>query len=281
LTLLLTKLALAPLLVVASSLAGRRWGAQLAGLLAALPLVAGPILLFTELSHGERFASRAASASLLGLVALVAFAIGFAWAARRCGWLGALLLGWIAYGLVGALDGMVLVDALPSPSLRFVAASGAFLLGLRLLPRWPEAAAQAPTRPPAWDLPARAAATAALVVIVTGVSSLVGPTFTGIAAPFPVATSILGAFTLAAYGAPQATELLGGFLRGGLGFAAFCLIVALLDVPSGAPIAFALAACGALLGQAAALLLARAGTRSGVPGRLSARCGFRRDISDA
>jgi hypothetical protein len=40
----LVKLLLAPALVVASSLAGRRWGARMVGVLVALPLVAGPIL---------------------------------------------------------------------------------------------------------------------------------------------------------------------------------------------------------------------------------------------
>src|SRR4051794_576159 len=38
------KLSIAPCLVMASSLAGRRWGPQLVGLLVVLPLVAGPIL---------------------------------------------------------------------------------------------------------------------------------------------------------------------------------------------------------------------------------------------
>ena len=44
-TVLALKLLLAPLLVVASSLAGRRWGPRLAGILVVLPIVAGPILL--------------------------------------------------------------------------------------------------------------------------------------------------------------------------------------------------------------------------------------------
>lgn len=155
-TLLLAKLTIAPLLVVASSLAGRRWGAQLSGLLVALPIVAGPILLITDLSHGDRFAARAASAALLGLVALVAFAIGFAWAARRSVWLGALLLGWLACVAVGALGGTVVADVLTTPALRFVAATGAFLLALHLLPTWPATGVPAPARPPSWDLPARA-----------------------------------------------------------------------------------------------------------------------------
>jgi hypothetical protein len=44
-TVLALKLLLGPLLVVASSLAGRRWGSWVAGILVVLPIVAGPILL--------------------------------------------------------------------------------------------------------------------------------------------------------------------------------------------------------------------------------------------
>ena len=39
-----TKVLLAPLCVVAVSLAGRRWGTAAAGVLGGLPVVAGPIL---------------------------------------------------------------------------------------------------------------------------------------------------------------------------------------------------------------------------------------------
>ena len=85
---LLLKLVLAPLLVVGSSLAGRRWGPGLTGLLVAMPVVAGPILLITYLEHGSAFVARAASASLLGLVSLAAFAVVFARVSRARGWGG-------------------------------------------------------------------------------------------------------------------------------------------------------------------------------------------------
>ena len=64
------KLLLAPGLVVASSLAGRRWGPRAAGMLIVLPVVAGPILLIVYLEHGAAFAGRAAAAATLGVVPL-------------------------------------------------------------------------------------------------------------------------------------------------------------------------------------------------------------------
>ncbi|MEV6932252.1 hypothetical protein AB0M46_48255 [Dactylosporangium sp. NPDC051485] len=84
---LVLKLLLAPLLVAGSSLAGRRWGAQVAGVLVALPIVAGPILLIACLEHGPAFGARAAASALLGLVSLALFACRLAGccAPRRIG----------------------------------------------------------------------------------------------------------------------------------------------------------------------------------------------------
>ena len=52
-TLLAAKILLSPLCVVAVSLAGRRWGVAVAGVLGGLPVVAGPILLVETLVHGR------------------------------------------------------------------------------------------------------------------------------------------------------------------------------------------------------------------------------------
>ena len=95
-TVLAMKLLLAPLLVVASSLAGRRWGPQVAGILVVLPVVAGPILLILYLEHGSRFAAHAARAATLGIVPLALFAFVFGYLSRRHGWLATLAFGWIA-----------------------------------------------------------------------------------------------------------------------------------------------------------------------------------------
>ncbi|HTD58974.1 MAG TPA: hypothetical protein VK672_08780 [Solirubrobacteraceae bacterium] len=63
---LVLKVALAPLLVVGVTLAARRWGPRVGGMLIALPVVAGPILLVITLEHGEVFGARAARGALSG-----------------------------------------------------------------------------------------------------------------------------------------------------------------------------------------------------------------------
>ncbi|HWF31256.1 MAG TPA: hypothetical protein VG188_01730 [Solirubrobacteraceae bacterium] len=255
--LLLVKLTLAPALVVGSSLAGRRWGHQVSGLLVALPLVAGPILLITELEHGAHFAARAAAASLLGLVALVSFVVVFAHVARRGGWLGAVLAGWVAFVAVALAFGQTSIRA----GFGLALAAAAFALAPRLLPRDPHDPDLELAGLPAWDLPARAVATALLVLGLTGAAAGLGPRLTGVLTPFPVSNTVLAAFVLVLEGPVQLDDFFRGFLRGGYGFAAFCFLVAVLVIPLGALAAFAIALCGALLAQAIARAVARARDR--------------------
>lgn len=252
--LLLVKLMLAPALVVGSSLAGRRWGHEVSGLLVAMPLVAGPILLITELEHGRHFAADAAAASLLGLVALASFVVVFAQVARRAGWIAAVLAGWAAFLAVALALGQTEIPA----GFGLALAAGAFALGPKLLPRDPPEEDRPLARLPAWDLPARAAATALLVLGLTGAAAGLGPRLTGVLTPFPVSNTVLAAFVLVLEGPVELDEFFRGFLSGAYGFATFCFLVAVLVLPLGPAGAFAIALCGALVAQLLSRALVRA-----------------------
>jgi hypothetical protein len=58
-----------------------------------LPAIAGPILLVLALQHGPAFAGKAATGTLLGIVALIVFVLVFAWVGKRQGGLGLSRLG--------------------------------------------------------------------------------------------------------------------------------------------------------------------------------------------
>jgi len=62
------KMALVPALIGAVTLAGRRWGATVAGWLSAFPIVSGPILYFIALDQGAAFVARAAVGTLSAVV---------------------------------------------------------------------------------------------------------------------------------------------------------------------------------------------------------------------
>lgn len=254
---LATKILLAPLCVVAVSLAGRRWGTAVAGVLGGLPVVAGPILLVLTLVHGPSFGGEAAAGTLLGLCALTTFVVVYGRVAPFLGPLASLLCGW-----AGFLVAVALLDQIdPSLGTALFLALAAFALGLALLhapPEEPEKIGELPW----WDLPGRALASLTLVLALTAASGALGPNLSGLLAPFPIITSVLAVFTHLHGGTDQVKILLRNFLIGFYGFAAFCLVLA-VSLPSlSTGLAFALATLAALAVQVAVFL-----ARSGFEGR--------------
>ena len=71
--LLVVKLSLTPLLISGVTLAGRRWGLLVSGLLIGLPLTTGPISLFLALEQGIGFATKAAIGGLVGQASICLF----------------------------------------------------------------------------------------------------------------------------------------------------------------------------------------------------------------
>ena len=259
-TLLAAKIILSPLCVVAVSLAGRRWGVAVAGVLGGLPVVAGPILLVETLLHGRDFGADAAAGTLLGLAALTAFVVVYGRVAAAAGPVPSVLWGWTAF-LLGVA---VLSPVQPPPALSLVLVAACFAIGLRLLPPapWPP---PAPAAPPWWDLPARALAALGLVLALTAVSGALGPHLSGLLAPFPVITSILAVFTHAHGGVAQVGVLLRNFLFGFYGFAAFCFALAVALPALSSAAAFGLATAAALAVQATTFGLRPATRRSVKP----------------
>jgi hypothetical protein len=249
-TLLAAKLLLAPICVAAVSLAGRRWGVAVAGLLGGLPVVAGPILLVETVLHGGEFGADAAAGTLLGLIALTAFVVVYGRVAGRLGPIGSVLCGWS--GFLAGVAVLSLIHPPPAVSLAFAVAC--FWLGSRLLPPAPEqlpAAAVAPW----WDLPLRALAALVLVVVLTAASGALGPHLSGLLAPFPIITSVLAVFTHGHQGVAQLRVLLRNFLLGFHGFAAFCFVLAVTLPDLSTAAAFGLATATAVAVQATVFLL--------------------------
>src|SRR5215212_7951326 len=91
---LVLELVVAPGLVGAATLAARRWGQRIGGLVSAFPAIVGPVLLIAAHQHGTAFAAKTASGTLLGLVALSGFALAYGRTALRGGWRASLAAGW-------------------------------------------------------------------------------------------------------------------------------------------------------------------------------------------
>ncbi len=220
-TLLAVKLLLAPAFVVGASLAARRYGPRIGGLIAGLPVVAGPILLAYALAHGREFAATAATATLLGLVSLITFVVVYGRLAHRFFWGASMLAGWLAFAAA-----TVGFSALSLPAgVALGLAVTALLVGLVSLPR-PVHNLGANAAPPAWDLPMRAMCALALVLTLTAVAGWLGPQLSGLLAPFPIIATVLATFTHAQHGTDDLLRLLRGLLSGFGAFALFCFTLA-------------------------------------------------------
>jgi hypothetical protein len=245
--LLALKLLLVPAFLLLVSLAGRRWGATVAGWLAGLPVVAGPILFFLALERGAVFAAGAAAMSLSAVLASVAFSVAYSHAAHRLPWPAALVVGLVAWG-VGAFG----LSMLPTSAALALLIS---LLTLLLAPRlFPAARVQARARPITMvELACRMGAGAALTLGVTWVAASVGPAWSGLLAVFPILGIVLAVFSHRSQGSAFAAALLSAMATGLYSFVAFCFVLSLALVPLGVAVAFVLASVASLGVQAVGL----------------------------
>jgi hypothetical protein len=98
--LLVLKIIVVPMLIISVTLAGRRWGPRVGGVLASFPLVAGPVLFFLATEQGEAFAAEAARATLVSLIAVAASGLAYAWACPRAPWWMSLAASWGTFVLL-------------------------------------------------------------------------------------------------------------------------------------------------------------------------------------
>lgn len=242
-TLLLLKLLLVPGLVCGVTLGVRRWGPAVGGWLSALPVVAGPVIVFYAIEQGATFGAEAAHATLAGLIATTAFGVVYARSAVRRSWSACVAIGWITFAVVLCL----LFAVRPGLVLSLTVLAAATLVGRRALPPGNRAAGDAST--PRADLLLRMLAAAALVVVLTGMAQRMGPQLSGLLNAFPILTTIVVAFTHAQRGWPAAAAFVHGYLRALPAFGVFCAVMAVAVRPLG----LAGALIGALVAQGAAL----------------------------
>jgi hypothetical protein len=244
--LLLLKALLTPSLIALVSVAGRRWGPSVSGLLVGLPLTSGPVLLILALQSGTTFAADAARGIIFGTMSVAVFCLVYGWMALRWRWHIALLVGWLAFLAATALLQMVIVPL----AVAYLACVATMVVSLAVLPRVPEKAS-ATTPPPPWDIPARMAVATVFVLLLTSAASQLGPHLTGLLAPFPIFGSVLSAFTHAQAGTPAVLRLLRGLLVGLLSFASFFLVAGTLITAVGILPAFVAAVVATVIIQSA------------------------------
>jgi hypothetical protein len=235
---LAVKMAVTALFVVVATYAAERAGPVVGGMIATLPLAAGPAYIFLALDHGPEFISDSALASLVINAANCTFALVYVLLAQRHGLLmsvASALAVWVAVASVTRPLPWTTAGAL---AFNVVVISGCLALGNRLrhvrMPlvsrRW-------------YDAPLRAGMVAILVATVVGLSTRVGPTITGTLAVFPIALLSLMLILHPRIGGPATAAVLSNTMLGLVGFSLTCLTARLTVVPlgTGAGLSLALA----------------------------------------
>jgi hypothetical protein len=250
---LAVEILLAPALIGFSTLAYRRWGAKIGGLISAFPAVIGPVLLISAQERGVVFVARAANGTMLGLAALGAFAVTYGWVALRARWWVSVALAWASAALLATLVGW------SAGGLRFPAGLCVAVISLALayaaMPiSRPSAGNDHRPRRPEKPVVVRMILTALLVAVLAETARLFSPLIAGVLAALPILVSVLAVFTHHHDGSQAVVQLLRGMLTGMAGFVGFCGVLAILIVPAGPAAAFALATIAAVALQALALV---------------------------
>jgi hypothetical protein len=237
---LLLKLTLAPLLVAGATLVAQKWGPRVGGLLMGLPLTTGPIFLLLAIDQGPHFAAGAAVGILFGLVGLAAFAVAYAAASSRTGWVTSLASATAAFFAFSAAARRLGSDVV----IAGLAAWVAQILAVSLLRR-PELGI-AGAAPPWWDLLVRMLAVAALTLAITTAAARLGPMLSGIVGTYPVAITVMITFTHRQFGRNAALAMLRGSVLSWISFESCFLTIGFSLEALGTALAIGLGALAAV-----------------------------------
>ena len=246
------KLTVTPLLILAASLASRRWGEIVGGWFVGLPLTSGPVCFFLALDQGEGFAAAASLGCLAGAASEAGFGLVYGIVARHFGWPLALIAASFGFAVCGVAFAEAALPLWPL----VVAACAALALALSLMPRLGEGSVTLARRP-RWDIPARMIVATALVLGLTALAPYVGARLSGLLATYPVFAAVLAAFSHQGRGPAAAIQVLRGLLIGLFAFTGFFALLASTIERFGVAASFVAATLLALAIQGCSLWLMR------------------------
>ncbi|UFH56314.1 hypothetical protein [Spirosoma sp. KNUC1025] len=220
--LLLIKVTVIPAVIALVTLATRKWGNKIGGLIGSMPWTAGPILLFFLLEQGKVFGIHSIQGTMTGIMALISFCLSYSVFSRNLSWLPTLLLSYGIYAVTALLFIYLELNLVVS----YVLVIGYVLVALRFFPVPIETSTN--TRRLPFDIPIRMAVATLFVLLITGLANMLGPRWSGLLTPFPIMTSVLAIFSHMLQGSNAAILTLRGLVIGLLGFTTFLFLQAYL-----------------------------------------------------
>ena len=233
------KATLAATMVALLLAVARLFGRRLAGLLAGLPTVTGPALIWLALDQGAEYAVGAAIGSVAACVLCAGFALAYERTSRRAGVPCALLLACVAAAL-SALPLEILGRNLLLASMAAVVACAAVCAAM---PVDGERRPAARSSSEIWMTALVAGAVSAVVALrAPRLSSF----WAGVIASPPLIAAIVAAYEHTQDGHPAVRQFLHGYVAGLHGRTLFAALFALLLAPLGVTLAAALAAAACM-----------------------------------
>jgi hypothetical protein len=252
------KMAVTAAIVIAAALAAERASPQLGGLIASLPVSAGPAFVFLAMKAEDGFIAAAALGSLFANAATALFLLFLALFSARLPAIAVFGFGLMAWtGVISLLR--LLPETLPvALALNLAFYGGAIAVTRRM--RFPIAGGRAAK---GWiDLLLRALLIAALVGTVVTISDLVGPSLTGVVALFPMTFTSVGLLIHTRLGGDANAAAMASGLVAMVGFTLGLLTIHLAAEPLGSAAALALALCFPLGWSGLLLAIRRRGGRA-------------------
>lgn len=246
------KVIVTPVLILAASLAGRRWGEAVGGWIVGLPLTSGPVCFFLALDQGTGFAAGAGVGCLAGAAAEAGFAIAYGQVSRCGGWPAALAAASVAFFAAVAVLSRAALPLWPLVAL----VCAALCLALWLMPRL-DGGGRAMPAVPRWDIPARVVVATSLVLGITALAPFLGPRLSGLVATYPAFAAVMATFSHRARGPAAGLQVLRGLMTGLFAFVGFFAVLSLTLPPFGIAVGFAAATAIALAVQAGSLVVLR------------------------
>jgi len=233
---LIVKMAVTAGFLLTATIVAERAGPLIGGLVATLPISAGPVYIFLSLDHDAQFIAQSALGSLVTNAVNVVFAVAYVLLAQRQSLpvsLGGAFAVWL--GLSWAVGSVQWTLALATAlNVVIIAVSLVVVHPLRHV-----RVAAAQTR---WyDLVLRAGMVALLVGVVVSLSFTIGPTASGNLAVFPIVLSSIMLILHRRIGGKPTAAIMANAVVGLAGFGIAVITLNLTAVTLGSPLALALA----------------------------------------
>ena len=225
---LLVRMAVTAAFLIAATVTAERAGPLIGGLVATLPISAGPIYIFLAIDHDAQFIGASALGSLLSNAVNIAFALVYCLLAQKRSLLVSLVGAFLTWGILIWLGNRLQLGLWGTTAANVVAVG----IALAVQSRLPHI--QFPRMRTYWyDYILRAGMVALLVGVVVTLSHHIGPAASGNLAVFPIVLTSIAIILHPRVGGPATATVLAHSAVGLGGFGLAMLALHLMAEPFG------------------------------------------------